>query len=67
MHASQVKHIVQFADLRKLAYHRAVAVIMTDTAEHWNRVHPNEEPINMELDFGRIKRPRRQRLCMLCA
>ena len=28
------------------------AVKMTDTADHWNRVHPNDEPINMELDFG---------------
>lgn len=28
------------------------AVKMTDTADHWNRVHPSDEPINMELDFG---------------
>lgn len=28
------------------------AVMMTTTAEHWNRVHPNEEPLNMPLDFG---------------
>lgn len=28
------------------------AVMMTNTAEHWNRVHPTEEPLNMPLDFG---------------
>jgi hypothetical protein len=28
------------------------AVMMTNTAEHWNRVHPAEEPINPQLDFG---------------
>ena len=28
------------------------AVQMTLTAEHWNRKNPNEQPINMELDFG---------------
>lgn len=28
------------------------AVMMTTTAEHWNRVHPSEEPLNMPLDFG---------------
>ena len=25
---------------------------MTLTADHWNRVNPSEEPINMVLDFG---------------
>ena len=28
------------------------AVKMTDTADHWNRMHPDEEPLQMELDFG---------------
>lgn len=28
------------------------AVQMTTTADHWNRMHPTEEPIKMELDFG---------------
>ena len=28
------------------------AVQMTLTADHWNRVNPSEEPINMVLDFG---------------
>ena len=28
------------------------AVRMADTADHWNRMHPNEEPIQMELDFA---------------
>lgn len=28
------------------------AVMMTDTADHWNRAHPREEPIQMELDFA---------------
>jgi len=28
------------------------AVMMTVTADHWNRMNPNEEPINMQLDFG---------------
>jgi hypothetical protein len=28
------------------------AVQMTLTADHWNRMNPNEQPINMELDFG---------------
>lgn len=28
------------------------AVKMTDTADHWNRMHPEEQPINMQLDFG---------------
>lgn len=27
------------------------AVQMTLTADHWNRMNPNEEPIKMELDF----------------
>ena len=28
------------------------AVQMTLTADHWNRMNPNDEPITMELDFG---------------
>lgn len=28
------------------------AVQMTLTADHWNRMNPNDERINMELDFG---------------
>ena len=28
------------------------AMHMTLTADHWNRVNPTAEPINMELDFG---------------
>lgn len=28
------------------------ALKMTLTADHWNRMHPNEEPITMPLDFG---------------
>lgn len=28
------------------------AVMMTDTADHWNRLHPHEEQIQMQLDFG---------------
>lgn len=28
------------------------AVQLTTTAQHWNRMNPNEEPITPELDFG---------------
>jgi hypothetical protein len=27
------------------------AVIATNTADHWNRINPNQEPLNFETDF----------------
>jgi len=27
------------------------AVSLSDDADHWNRVHPSEEPIQIPLDF----------------
>lgn len=42
------------ADMWKNKYREQMigeAVIGTDTIEHWNRINPNEEPLQFNLDF----------------
>jgi hypothetical protein len=42
------------AEMWKVKYREQMigeAVIGTDTIEHWNRINPNEEPLQFSLDF----------------
>lgn len=53
---TDIEVATRFVAHKSLAQYRdqmiGEAVMMTNTAEHWNRLHPDEEPINMQLDFG---------------